>query len=268
MYDNFANAEADRTRGRIKWADLRAQHPDILHASVRAAGASGYVDPDFAYNYDESEAAGFKTTAYVNASSSRSASSLLAIWKQAIGTRKPKLISVDAETWGAGLTPAANAKHMQDCIKAVEDTWPDALHDDYTAPWCWNNQVIHGWEGAEKLWDAHYPFFVQNADGTWRVVYSFEELDKFLPIGNSFTPSIPTGFSQANCWRWQVSDKAILFPITQPGKLLPRCDIGYMLRSLYDQLWPSSTPPQPPPVTPLTVKIEYHQGVALDIKQV
>jgi len=259
-YDNWRNGYADYLRGRVNWPAVAAQHPEIKHVCVRLAGASSGVDPDFAYNYDEAEAAGFKVSLYVNQNPARTVASLVLEWKAGLGSRSPKMVTLDSETMTAD--KALNTRHQVDCMKAVEDMWPDAFVDVYTAPWCWNNAINHGIEGGWKLWDAGYPYFVMLPDGKYRVAWAFEEVDPLLPISNNFTPGIPQGWVLEQCGRWQFTDKAMLYPITQVSTKLPRADLNYMLRSLYDSVW-GETPPAPPAPTPVTVEVRHPANVTI-----
>jgi hypothetical protein len=106
----------------------------------------------------------------------------------------------------------------------------------YTAAWWWNVHVTHGWEAAIPLWDAMYPYFEQSpVDGSWHQAYSFEVVDRLLPIGNSFTPRIPAGWlGIAQPVVWQFSEKG-------SGGY----DLNYVSRAWYQSLYGGGQPPVP-----------------------
>lgn len=249
-FQNERDNQVNRELGRIDFAELASQHPDLRIIVSRAAGGNSGVDPDFAYNFDESGATGFDQAAYVNSNPARPVSELVSWWKAAIGPRQPKLIVLDSELTG-GQPREKITTHVQDCHKAIRDGWPSAVVAlQYSGAWWWDPNIIHGWESDLLVWPAHYPYLVELPNGEWRVAYSFEEVDRLLPIHNGFTPKIPLGFQAQNAAGWQFTSKGILQPITKLPGYLPRVDLDYFQKWFHDQIYgPPAPPPAPPPGT-------------------
>lgn len=163
---------------------------------------------------------------------------------------EPKLIVLASElTSGQG--KAKITTHIQDCHKAIKVEWPSAVVAlQYTARWWWNPNILHGWEGDLLVWPAHYPYFVQDPDGTWRQAYHFEDVDPILPIHNNFTPVISEGFKPENAAAWQFTEKGIIEPISRMPKGTPRVDLDYLKRWFFNQVYGIvEPPPDPPPGT-------------------
>jgi hypothetical protein len=245
---NWRNNMLDRESGRVDFPELASLHPEIKVVISRIAGGWSGPDPDFQYNHDESEEAGFHTAGYVNANPGKSVSSLLDWWKPAIGDRDVRLLVVAAELTG-GQPKEKITAHVRDCHKAVKDTWPEALVIiQYTAAWWWNPNIVHGWEDELIAWVAHYPFFKQSPiNGEWIQAEGFGDVDDLLPIDNNFTPRVPQGMTIDKIGMWQLSEKGIIVPITQMPRGTPRVDLNYMKRWLFNMAYDIPEPPPPPP---------------------
>lgn len=244
--DNLSNREL----GRIDFAELASQNPEIKLVISRISGGWSGPDPDFGYNYDESETSGFRASGYVNSNPGKSISDLMAWWKPTIGDRDMKMIILASELT-SGQSKAKITTHVQDCHKAIKDQWPDALVVlQYTAAWWWNPNIVHGWEGDLIAWLAHYPFFTQDeSDGAWIQAESFEDVDDNLPISNNFTPRVPEGITPEKVGAWQFSEKGMIDPITKMPKGTPRVDLNYVKKWLFNMAYGIIEPIEPPPNT-------------------
>ena len=276
VYQNLKRLDPDeniRAAGRIDYAELASENPEVKVVVSRASGSWSGIDPDFEHNYDESELAGFDPAAYVNINPAKSVDFLMnEWWGPAIGDRDPRLIVLDCETngwrdrdgkWHDRRTPTQVTKHVQDGLKAIRSQWSEAAVWIYSAAWWWDPNIVHGWESGEKFWVAHYIYVVQDSiTGDWRVAYKFTEIDKKLPIDNNFTPYLPQGVTNANAVAWQVSDKGIILPVTQTPKLSPRVDLGYVKVVEHRKVWqPGEIPPNPEPAPiPVPIEISYPAG--------
>ncbi len=270
IYQNRMRNTSDPASGRTDFAELANEHPEIKVVVSRAAGAWSGPDPDFPHNFEESEQAGFRAAAYVNSNPAKKVKDLLTWWRGNIGVRKPKLIVLDSEITG-GQSKTVITKHVQDCQKAIHDTWPSAVVAlQYTATWWWNPNINHGWEGDLLVWPAHYPYVVQDpANGKWHQAFHFEDMDSKLPIHNSFTPSIPLGFSPENVMAWQLTEKGIIEPISRAPNFTPRVDLNYLLLSFFKKVWQDGD--EPSPVEPdhaiyLRTKASALRAVAADME--
>lgn len=247
IYQNKSSATGPPTpEGRIDFWHLADTRPEIKVVFIRLAGDVGGFDIDFQSNYDESLAAGFENAVYGFAAPSRKVSTLIDIWKAGLNGRAPKLIVIDAEV-AHGKDKAFVTRHVRDLLAAVHNTWPEAEVWIYTGEWWWSPNIIGGWEGNEKFWMAHYAHFVPMPDGTWRVVYTFEELDVKLPIGNSFTPSLPKTVRIEQVEAWQITSSGRIQFNSKLGLYTPRCDLDYVRLSAYRRIWGGDQPPGPQP---------------------
>jgi hypothetical protein len=264
IYQNKTYSKPNWQEGRIPWPETAAQHPEVKVIFVRVAGNKGGPDWDFQYNYDGALEVGYKTAIYGFASPGISISTILnSWWKPGLDGRKPKLIVLDCEI-ANGKTPAEVTKHIRDLLAAIRREWPGVEVWLYSADWWWSGNIVHGWENEEKFWWAHYVHIVQNPNGTWRVAWSFEEVDSKLPISNNFTPYMGTSkVLIANVEAWQLSSGGIVYPITRPIYLDPRVDLTYMRLSAYTRIWGEVQPPPPPVTEPIPVRIEVPRGKTL-----
>jgi hypothetical protein len=262
--NNPDDGRPDRTKGRIDFARLKADNPAVEFIVSRAAGSSSGVDPDYAYNFDESQKAGFKAGAYVNNNAYQTTAFMLELWKRAFDGRDPDLIDHDCESpvnpakpagGLAKVTPQAMTKAVRLEHDAIRIGWARAIVEFYTGKWWWDPSIIHGWEGNEALWDAHYIFTVQDAKGNWRQSFKFEECDRLLPISNKFTPQVPTGFTAASIGTWQMSEYGndIVVHTVDGRRIKKKIDLNYMLRTRFEQVFGIKPLPPvslPPPVVP------------------
>jgi len=163
----------------------------------------------------------------------------------------------------APVSPAAMTKHVRDEGDALMKQWPKAKHDKYSACWWWTPNIVHGWEAAINLWDAHYIYAVQEIGGTWRQAFTFEEIDRLLPIGNNFTPCLPSGFVRSLVTQWQASEYGKLETYTVDGRRITKnIDLGYMLRSYFQQVFVGVITTPPPEVgDPGAVSVEWAMAV-------
>ena len=261
IYQNLKRNTTDPASGRVDFFTMASENPEIKLVISRAAGSFSGIDPDFQHNYDQSGLAGFLQAPYVNINPSKSLSDLEDWWKRALDDRNPQLFILDCET-SAEKSRSQITAHIQDCLELLHQNWPNAVVIMYTAAWWWNPNVVHGWEGNELFWLAHYPFFTQEEDGDWRTVWTFDEIDPLLPIHNSFTPRIPTGVNPANVVGWQFSDKMIIEPISKPPKDLPRADGDYFTNAFVDMAFDLDVPEPPPPQEPIAVEVIVKAGEA------
>lgn len=248
QYQNWANSQPDRVKGRIDFEDLAVENPEVKIIIIRAC-ATSYIDADWEYNWRES--AGFHKAAYVNNDPTWAVNGPQGeMWKKALGDKEHKAIVYDCES-RFGRSPQTITKDIREGLDLLRTNWPSARMIIYTAEWFWKNHIVHGWEENEDVWVAHYPYMIQRLNGSWRVVYSFAEMDPFLPISNNFTPRVPTGFKKENVKGWQITNSGIIKPIAQ-SNLKPRTDLNYFLKEWADETWEDDivVPPLPPPSDP------------------
>jgi len=240
IYQNPTRYTSSPEAGRIDFVNYRQRSPEVSLVISRIAGGYSGVDPDFQYNYDSSLEAGFQGAGYMNISPKKSLSTLLSWWKTSLGDRKPKLLFLDCELNG-GKEPDVVTRHVQDCLKMIEDNWPESQLEIYTANWWWKPNIIHGWESAYGLWTAHYPYLVQEADGDWRVAWTFEEADATLPIHNSFTPFVAKGWTIDETNGWQFTSSLNNVMASKHGRI----DGDYFLKTWFDGIFEEddTTPP-------------------------
>jgi len=250
-------------RGRIDFDELKKLNPEITGIISRAAGSWSGADPDFQHNYDKSGEAGFDQVAYVNQNPDKTWKWLLDEWKKAIGSRIPKAIVLDCESFGyPPKSPEVITSATQDNLKAIADTWPEAHIIDYTARWAWDSHWVHGWESDIYLWAAHWIYVVQEAGGDWRCAEHFDEITSVLPIDNGFTPVMPAGYSKDKLVGWQCSERGIIAPITKNlGDIFaPRVDLNFFKKIFWDMVFDKPiSPPIPAPEKPI-VTISYNQS--------
>jgi len=261
IYQNKTAAymESPIPDGRIDFFHLADTRPEIKVIFVRVAGTIGDFDIDFQYNYDESLRAGFENAIYGLAAPLRKVSTLIDVWKRALNGRKPKLIVVDAEV-ASGKDKAFVTRHVRDLVAAVHAAWPDVEVWIYTGEWWWTPNIIGGWESAERFWMAHYPHFVAVGDGTWRVAYTFEEVDVKLPIHNNFTPSLPATVRIDQVDAIQFTSSGRIQFNSKLGLYTPRCDLDYVKLSAYQRVWGGDQPGPEPQPAPIDVTLQIPRG--------
>jgi hypothetical protein len=220
------------SNGNVRAAEIMAKQPKLVIA--RAAG--GQVVPDVAYGLAQG-ALTARIEPYLVVNTTKPLGSSFDLWSSQIGSARPKAIWMDCERTD-GQTKDKITGYLKDVFSEAARRWAWAKTGCYTASWWWNAWVTHGWEAHIPLWCAHYPFFVQNSDGTWRQAYEFEEVDSRLPISNSFTPSVPDGWKGiASPVIWQFSEKG-------SGAL----DLNYVSRTWFDGLYGGVAIPAPAPI--------------------
>jgi hypothetical protein len=261
IYQNKSSATGPPTpEGRIDFWHLADSRPEIKVVFIRLAGNVGSFDVDFQSNYDESLAAGFENAVYGFAAPSRKVLTLIDVWKLGLNGRVPKLIVIDAEV-SDGREKALVTRHVRDLLAAVRTAWPGVEVWIYTGEWWWTPNIIGGWEGNEKFWMAHYAHFVPMADGTWRVAYTFEELDGKLPIHNSFTPSLPKTVRIEQVEAWQTTSSGRIQFNSRLGLYMPRCDLDYVKLSAYQRIWGGDQEPGPQPQpAPIEIRVRVPAG--------
>ena len=249
QYQNWANSQANRIPGRIDFEELAVENPDVKIVIIRAC-ATSYIDADWEYNWQEAGDAGWNRAAYINNDPTWGVNGPQGeMWKRALDDKDHKLIVYDCES-SFGRTPAVITADIREGLAFLRLNWPEArVVITYTADWFWKNNIVHGWETNEQVWAAQYPYMIERGEGTWRVVYSFEEMDPFLPIHNAFTPKVVTGFQKKNQIGWQFTSKAIIAPIAQ-ANLKPRTDLNYFLKAWADEVWDTDIPVPPIPPDP------------------
>ena len=249
QYNNWANSQPDRKPGRIDYEELAVENPDVKIVILRAC-ATSYIDADWEYNWKEAGNAGWNRAAYVNNDPTWAVNGPQGeMWKRALDDKEHKLIVYDCES-SFGRTPTVITADIREGLAFLRLNYPTAkIVITYTADWFWKNNIVHGWETDEEVWAAQYPYMIQRDDGTWRVVYSFEEMDPFLPIDNAFTPKVVTGFQKKNMIGWQFTSSGIIAPIAQ-SNLKPRTDLNYFLKEWADEVWDDDIPVPPIPPNP------------------
>lgn len=267
QYQNWANSKPDRKPGRIDFEELAVENPDVKIVIIRAC-ATSYIDADWEYNWLESRSAGFHRAAYVNNDPTWAVNGPQGgMWKRALGDKNHKLIVYDCES-KFGRSPLAITKDIREGLDFLRANYPDATVIIYTAEWFWKTNVIHDWETDEEVWAAQYPYMIQRDNGTWRVVYSFAEMDPFLPINNSFTPRVVTGFQKKNMIGWQFTSSGIIAPIAQ-ANLRPRTDLNYFLKERIEEIFDGVVPPPPNPSDPVPLKLTFPKGtIDLTIEEI
>lgn len=258
QYQNWANSKSDRAQGRINFEKLAIENPDVKIVIIRAC-ATSYIDADWEYNWKEAGNAGWKRAAYINNDPTWAVNGPQGeMWKRALDDKEHLLIIYDCES-SFGRSPQAVTKDVREGLDFIRTRWPDArIVITYSADWWWKPNIIHGWEEDEEVWAAQYPYMIQRDDGRWRVVYSFEEMDPFLPIDNNFTPRVITGFKKENMVGWQFTSKGIIAPIAQ-ANLKPRTDLSYFLKVWADEVFDGIILP-PPTSDPVPLKLTYPKG--------
>lgn len=216
--------------GNIRVAELMAKQPRL----VIGRAATGKVIPEDVYAKTLSSIAGAHVEPYLVVNTTKSLSSSFDVWSAQIGNTRPKAIWMDCER-DDGQTKDHITGYLKDVFAEARPRWAWAKAGCYSAAWWWNQYVTHGWEAEIPLWCAHYPFFVQNNDGTWRQAYSFEEVDPRLPIGNTFTPAIPDG--------WKGIAQPVIWQFSEKGS--GGYDLNYVSRAWYDSLYGGASIPAP-----------------------
>lgn len=214
------------------YAALKAAEPAIAVVIHRLANVYLTLDADFYANFNNAEAAGFDNAVYVNVNPSLSVQKHIDAWKGMLGARRPKALIYDAET-SAGLKPTAITPIVRGCYDMGLEEWPDAAHAYYTADWWWTPNIVHGWESGYYFGIAHYPFIVQETDGSWRVAQRYSEVDPHLPIGNTFTPKLPPSVPPDRVIWWQLSSSGRFTGIWPDAP----SDFGYLKKWWYDKVW-------------------------------
>lgn len=267
-----------RESGRINFVELGERNPNIKVVIARLAGAWGKVDQDFEYNYDKGGDAGFDMGLYLNTNPYYAAYQMMEDWwMPGIGDREPKLIVIDVETNGwydkkkqktvGKKSKATTTTHVKNTIELVSEQWPKAKLWIYSGDF-WQVELIHGWESHLKFWVPHYPTLISYIDHKnrkkWRQFQTFAEADERLPFDGKLSgfPRTVGGVTEEQKIAWQFSDKGLLDPITKPGKLMPNCDMNYLLKSEYERVWgeelPEPTPdPEIDPEPALKVKVDF-----------
>lgn len=217
---------------RPDYAALKAAQPDIEVVLHRLANVYLVKDADFDANFAAAEAAGFKNGVYGNVNPAISVAKHLSKWAEFLGDREIVCWMDDVET-DAGLSDQAITSVVRGCYDGAMAKWPTAAHIIYTRGNWWDNFIVSGWEADVYFSIAHYVYFVQEADGDWRLAYRYSEVDPKLPIGNSFTPLLPMAIKPEQCVWWQFTSKGQL-----PG-IWPKAnsDMGYLKRWWYEKVW-------------------------------
>jgi len=257
QYQNWANSQPDRIPGRIDFEELAVENPDVMVVIIRAC-ATSYIDADWEYNWKEAGNAGWKRAAYVNNDPTWKVNGPQGeMWLRALDNKEHLLIVYDCES-SFGRSPQQITADIREGLEFLRTNWPEAqVVITYTADWFWKNNIVHGWEEDEKVWAAQYPYMIQREDGSWRVVYSFEEMDPFLPIHNSFTPKVVTGFKKENMIGWQFTSSGVIAPIAQANQK-PRTDLNYFLKEFVDEVWDGVI--VVPPADPVPLKLTFPKG--------
>jgi hypothetical protein len=252
QYQNWANQHADRKPGRINFKELKRLNPDVRVIIFRLAGAWSGIDDDFEYNYEEAGGAGFDLGVYLNNNPAYSVDYMLnEWWGPAMGSKKPPLITIDAETngwkdkdgnWHGVFIRSVVTDQLEDIYKAVTAEWSFAEQWTYSGHWWNENTVYRPWMKDLKNWRPHYWRYVwdkslNGGKGDYRVVYSYEEIEPFLPEKRDYIPDPVNGMIAEQIVAWQITDKAIIQPISSQRNQTPRCDINYLLKSEYERIW-------------------------------
>jgi hypothetical protein len=218
------------TNGNLRVAEIMAKNPKLIVARA----ATGQCVPEDVYAKAVGAIAGAHVEPYLVVNTTKPMATCFDTWSAQIGSARPKAIWMDCER-ADGQTKAHITAYLKDVFAEAKRRWTWAKVGCYTATWWWNAWVTHGWEANIPLWTAHYPFFVQNADGTWRQAYSFEEVDPRLPISNGFTPSIPDG--------WKGIAQPVIWQFSEKGS--GGFDLNYVSRAWYDGLYGGAIIPVP-----------------------
>jgi len=216
--------------GNLRVSEMLAKNPKIIIARA----ATGQALAEDVYAKALATIAGARVEPYLVVNTTKPLDDCFVTWSAQIGTTRPKAIWMDCERKD-GQTKDHITGYLKDVFSEARQKWAWAKVGCYTAAWFWDSNVTHGWEADIPLWGAHYPYFVMNADGTWRQAYSFEEVDKCLPIGNAFTPYVPQG--------WKGIAQPVIWQFSEKGS--GSYDLNYISRAWYDSLYGGVSVPIP-----------------------
>nr|MBN1228900.1 SH3 domain-containing protein [Anaerolineae bacterium] len=261
-----ANAAAGRL---IDFFELKRLNPNIQVVISRLAGANG-LDPHFEHNYDQSGEAEFDQGLYLNANPYYSVDYMLnEWWGPGIGNRKPPLIVMDAEVngwkdkkgkWHDRKSPEEATAHVQEVLAAIRREWPFAFNWIYSKNW-WNENIIKGWERKEKFWTSHYPYWekYEGEEEEWREAWTFEEVDKFLPITARHIPKRAYYVTDEQLDAFQFTSQGRIAPIWINEEEGMPVDLNYIKKEAYERIWgrQSSNEEKPPVIIPGTKTMNF-----------
>jgi len=235
----------------IDFFELKRRNPNVQVVISRLAGASS-LDPHFDHNYDECGEAGFDQGLYLNANPYYSVDYMLnEWWGPGIGSRKPPLIVMDAEVngwkdekgkWHDRKSPEEATAHVKEVLATIRREWPLSAVRIYSKNW-WNDNIIKGWERNEKFWTSHYPYWERHEgeEKEWREAWTFEEVDKFLPITETHIPKRAYYVTDEQLFAFQFTSKGKIDPIWDEEDET-YVDLNYIKLDEYKLIWKKDPP--------------------------
>jgi len=243
-------------------AEFVEKNPEIDIYWIRGIWPSGKIDQHFQHYYDGFSNAGKKVAVYLWPNPTKSIQQTADNWLFALDGREPTVIGIDAElTWYK--PPNILTTNIRKSLDKACELFPKAKVVPYTRASWWDRYILPGWESVWNFWLAHYPYMVYDlASGKWRMVYNFTEMDKCLPIDNSFTPFLGKTLQIEQVIGWQFSDKGKLAGC--PTKSL---DLNYFKLWWINKAWEESEP-EPPPSTNKIIRVIIPSGVEVVVERV
>jgi len=248
-------------QGVIDWPTFKLLNPDVREVIVRIAGGWN-ADEMFISNYTNALDVGYRPGIYLNNNPDKSAQWMMEEWWRPLmrGLPVPPLMVLDAETngwrdkdgkWHGRYPAAVVTDQLKEIYDMMAEEWPHAHRWIYSGHWWGENVLVRqSWMYDLNIWTPHYIYYVfDKAIKQWRVAYSYEEHDPHLPESRAWIPRLPTGITAEQIVAWQITDKAIVQPIsTEWPNQTPRVDLNYITLAEYELVWGEQEPPIEPPV--------------------
>ncbi len=216
-----------------------AQNPNVELFILRAVWPSGVADPLYSVYYDMLIDEGKDVAAYLWPNPIRTMDEMRGNWWTALGSgaRVPKVIMGDFELTFFQ-SDEILTDNAEESFEAWEEDYPESEVIGYTRGNWWETHIKRTIERGRNFIVAHYPKFL--LDGEWRFCRTHADLDRFLPIGNSFTPYIG---------RMEL-DQVIGFQFSAKGRLDPYLkdmDLDSINKVWKDGVYDSGADPDPDP---------------------
>lgn len=200
----------------------------VLFAGIRASVGDYYIDPMFAYNYDNAVRVGIVPIPYWVTRTDRESDGQAAKYIEALAGRDTWMDVADMEVLDPG-SKTTRGRILHYGMRSIEEE-THAMQGIYT---------------GKYFWDANMPSgFLGDFNEHWLWVASYGVNDGNVPFSPPY-PSLPEIWSVKGWGIWQYTSKGELDGVSSAS-----CDFNLMQDGLYAALRSRSGIPEPEVVTP------------------